>query len=80
MAKTSRVSALLLATLAGCSNRPSENVVKVAEYYVERLADTSRTDSAAVSADTLLLEAATAGWTVSEWQEFWAEVDKRRRR
>ena len=80
MANSSRTAIWLVATLAGCSNRPSETVLEAAESYVERLADTSRTDSTGPVSDELRLYSVTAGWTITEWQEFWTEVDKLRRR
>jgi PBP1b-binding outer membrane lipoprotein LpoB len=75
-----RFAVLLALVLAGCTNRPSNRVVKVAEYYVERLADTAQIDSAAISAGKTWLDSATADWTVAEWQEFWNEVQERRPR
>jgi len=61
----------------------------VAEYYIERYADSifipdslrdsTALDSTTLAAQTREIDSLTADWTLDDWRAFWYEVDRLRK-
>jgi hypothetical protein len=77
-----------LALLGACEAPIPSEVTHVAEYYVERYADSifvvdtltdSLQDSIALAAQTREIDSLTADWTLDDWRAFWYEVDRLRK-
>jgi hypothetical protein len=76
-----------LAMTTGCERRMAPAITRVAEYYVERYADSvavadSLTDSLKDSAASLsriaVIDSLTRAWTLDDWNDFWSEVHRLR--
>jgi hypothetical protein len=78
---------LALAVIAvggACEPRTDPKITRLAEFYVQRFADSmandTLSDSAAVTLRKAEIDSVTAGWTPDDWNTFWYEVEQLRKR